>query len=338
MKINITGVIDPFWNEGEYKQIIENIQNASPDEHIEVFINSPGGEVFTGFAIANMLKMHKGEVSTVVTGQASSIAGIIFLAGDKRKAFKNSQIMFHRASTMAVGNALELREVAEDLQGIDNLLIDNVTEISGFERDDIVAKMDKEWFIYGGKDMKNLGFVDEIIDEEAEEKKDNKEKQPVFNYKGYKTLKKYLNIRSQSMTDEEIKDLQEQLEALKKENEELKEKLKEEEEVEEEEEMEDVEEEEEEEEEEEMEDDSKRILDLLEISGVEISKDLREAIKNKVDARDHALNILKNSKPVKGKKKSNIGSVPSENKPQGEDLDSKAKKNLEFIKNIVRRK
>lgn len=85
---------------------------------INLYINSPGGSVFEGIAIYNMLKRHPAQVNVYVDGVAASIASVIAMAGDTIHMPKNTMLMIHNPWTFAMGNAAELRKVAEDLDRI----------------------------------------------------------------------------------------------------------------------------------------------------------------------------------------------------------------------------
>lgn len=85
---------------------------------INLYINSPGGSVFEGVAIHNMLKRHKAKVNVYIDALAASIASVIAMAGDTIFMPKNSMMMIHNPWTFAMGNAAELRKVADDLDRI----------------------------------------------------------------------------------------------------------------------------------------------------------------------------------------------------------------------------
>ncbi|MEV2311986.1 head maturation protease, ClpP-related, partial [Paenibacillus larvae] len=85
-----------------------------------LYINSPGGSVFEGIAIHNMLKRHKAKVNVYVDALAASIASVIAMAGDTIYMPKNSMLMIHNPWIFAWGNAAEMRKIADDLDRIGN--------------------------------------------------------------------------------------------------------------------------------------------------------------------------------------------------------------------------
>jgi ATP-dependent protease ClpP protease subunit len=82
-------------------------------DHIDLHLNSPGGEAFEGIAIANVLRQHKADVTVWVDGIAASAASVIAMAGDEIVMSIGAQFMIHDASLVTMGNAEELRKDAE---------------------------------------------------------------------------------------------------------------------------------------------------------------------------------------------------------------------------------
>lgn len=85
---------------------------------INLHINSPGGSVFEGIAIGNMLKQHKAHVTAHVDALAASIASVIVASCDEVIMPENSMLMIHNPMMGIFGNALELRKAAESLDKI----------------------------------------------------------------------------------------------------------------------------------------------------------------------------------------------------------------------------
>ena len=89
---------------------------------INVRINSPGGNVFDGVAIANAIKSHPAKTVVYIDGIAASIASIIALAGDEVVMAENAFFMFHEAWSITIGSAEDLRKEADLLDKIDGVL------------------------------------------------------------------------------------------------------------------------------------------------------------------------------------------------------------------------
>ena len=96
----------------------DDLDDLGDVKTINLHINSPGGSVFEGIAIHNMLKMHKAKINVYVDGLAASIASVIAMSGDTIFMPENSMLMIHNPWTVAMGNSKELRKQADDLDRI----------------------------------------------------------------------------------------------------------------------------------------------------------------------------------------------------------------------------
>ncbi len=129
---------------------------------INLHVNSPGGNVFDGLAIANALRAHSARVVTHIDGLAASIASIIALAGDEVRIADNAFLMIHDPFTVVVGNATEMRDTADLLDKIGGSLVNEYVKKTGLGVDAIKQYMaDETWFT--AEDAVDLGFADTII-------------------------------------------------------------------------------------------------------------------------------------------------------------------------------
>jgi ATP-dependent protease ClpP protease subunit len=85
---------------------------AIGDRPVEVQINSPGGDMFEGFAIYNVLREHPQAITVKIMGMAASAASIIAMAGDTIEIGAASFIMIHNCEVVAVGNRHDMAETA----------------------------------------------------------------------------------------------------------------------------------------------------------------------------------------------------------------------------------
>lgn len=91
---------------------------------INIKLNSPGGSVSDGLAIANYLRDHKAKVTITVMGQASSIASVIASAADEVIMGTGAWMLVHQPWTVAIGNSDEMRSIAGDLDAINNSIME----------------------------------------------------------------------------------------------------------------------------------------------------------------------------------------------------------------------
>lgn len=128
---------------------------------LTVRLNSPGGSVFEGIALANALRAHPAEVTVQVEGLAASIASIIALAGDRVVMMPHSMIMIHEASGLSIGNASDMRQMAELLDKISDNLADAYAEKAGGTRDEWRSRMLAETW-YSADEAVEAGLADEV--------------------------------------------------------------------------------------------------------------------------------------------------------------------------------
>lgn len=115
--------------------------------NITVAINSPGGDVFDAVAIYNLLRQKDAKVTTRVDGIAASAASIIAQAGDRRVMVSGSQMMIHKAWTIAIGDSDEMAKVAEILAKQDSIIAGIYADRSEGEKDTFTDLMAEEsWF------------------------------------------------------------------------------------------------------------------------------------------------------------------------------------------------
>lgn len=134
-----------------------------------VRINSLGGDVVDGTAIANSFKLHDGDVLMRIEGWACSQTTVIACAGDRVEAFDNAMYMVHRSSTIVWGNVKALRDTANLLEKIDGQMIATYCAKTGQSEEAITALVDGEidgtWLT--AAEAKEHGFIDAVIDEPA---------------------------------------------------------------------------------------------------------------------------------------------------------------------------
>lgn len=135
---------------------------------IVVRINSPGGDVWDGLAIHNMLRSAKGNVTTVVEGLAASAASIVAMAGDDVAIYPSAQLMIHSAWTIAMGNSSDFREVADVLDKIDGTLAEIYSTKTGRPSEEFKQIMSKDSY-YTASESLELGLVNRVVDVDKKE-------------------------------------------------------------------------------------------------------------------------------------------------------------------------
>nr|DAL96919.1 MAG TPA: Putative ATP dependent Clp protease [Caudoviricetes sp.] len=133
---------------------------------LNIYINSPGGDVFAGQAIHSMLKRHKAHKNVYIDGLAASIASVVVMAGDTIFMPKNAMMMIHNPWTWGIGNAAEFRKLAEDLDKVRESLIAAYEGRSALTRDEIIEIMDSETWLTADECLE-YGFCD-VVEKEKQ--------------------------------------------------------------------------------------------------------------------------------------------------------------------------
>lgn len=143
----------------DFKNDLDKLGDIST---LNVYINSPGGDVFAGQAIHSMLKRHKATVNVYIDGLAASIASVIAMAGDKVIMPKNAMMMIHNPWTFAVGNAEDFRKMADDLDKInESIKAAYLGKAKDLEEEKLTELMDAETWLTAD-DAISYGLIDEI--------------------------------------------------------------------------------------------------------------------------------------------------------------------------------
>lgn len=137
-------------------------------EIIHVRLNTPGGNVFDGTAIANSIKQLKAKTIIHIDGLAASIGSIIALSGDETLMAENAFFMFHEAWSLAIGNAENMREEADLLDKIDGVLANTYAKKTGKKIDEIKELMKAETWLTAEEALE-MRMID-AIEEDGEEK------------------------------------------------------------------------------------------------------------------------------------------------------------------------
>lgn len=153
------------WDYTSPNKIQQALQDANGDD-VEFHVNSPGGEVFSGYDIYNMIKAYEGKTTSKLIGLAASCASFIPMASDKVLASQMAMMMIHGASTITQGNQHNHEHTREFLAKVDNTIVKAYTLRNGKTDEEMLELMAKETWLTPDE-MLELGLIDEIIGEES---------------------------------------------------------------------------------------------------------------------------------------------------------------------------
>ncbi|MGZ8662326.1 MAG: ATP-dependent Clp protease proteolytic subunit, partial [Actinomycetota bacterium] len=141
-----------------------HLESEDPEKDIHLYINSPGGEVASGFAIYDTMQFIKPDVSTIVMGQAASFAAFLLLAGakGKRYALPHARVLLHKPHGGAQGQAVDIEIQAKEITRYRQLLEQLISMHTGQDVDKVTKDTDRD-FILTADESKEYGIIDEII-------------------------------------------------------------------------------------------------------------------------------------------------------------------------------
>lgn len=145
------------------KSVKEQIDKAGSFSKIAVRINSPGGDAFEGVAIYNLLRSTGKSIEVFVDGIAASSASIIAMAGDTISMGHNAMMMIHNAWSMCVGEAADLRKMADVLDKVSGSIAQTYVDRTGRSADEVKALMDAETWM-SAEDCVRDGFATAIAE------------------------------------------------------------------------------------------------------------------------------------------------------------------------------
>lgn len=150
---------DPWTGGGVTAKRVAGALRAIGNKDVTVKINSPGGDMFEGIAIYNLLRAHPAKVSVEILGWAASAASIIAMAGDKIAMGTGTFMMVHNAWGVVIGNRHDMVEASSLFESFDGAIADIYEARTGLNRKAIEKLMDAETFM-GPTEAVKQGFAD----------------------------------------------------------------------------------------------------------------------------------------------------------------------------------
>lgn len=140
----------------------------SSEQPIQMFINCPGGEVYSGLAIYDTMQFISAPVQTTCVGIAMSFGSVVLMAGEKGKRFAlpNSRIMIHQGSSGFRGNTPDVEVQAREILSLREILESIYGEHTGQKRDKLRKDMERDYFM-SPKEALDYGLIDEVISPKA---------------------------------------------------------------------------------------------------------------------------------------------------------------------------
>lgn len=140
------------------------LDSTGSDSDITLYINSPGGVVYSGLAIYDTIQTLNADVATVCTGMAASMASVLLAAGTKgkRSILPHSRVMIHQPMGGAEGQASDIEITAREILKLKQELYEILVKHTGKTMEEITRDADRDFWMTAEEAL-NYGMVDEII-------------------------------------------------------------------------------------------------------------------------------------------------------------------------------
>ncbi|MDI6861454.1 MAG: ATP-dependent Clp endopeptidase proteolytic subunit ClpP [Caldisericia bacterium] len=141
------------------------LEAEDPERDINLYINSPGGEVTAGLAIYDTMQFIKAPVSTICVGQAASMAAVLLAAGAKNKRFAlpNTRILIHQPWGGVQGQAKDIEIVAREIIRVKNKINEILSKHTGQPLEKIEKDTDRDYYMTS-YEAKEYGIIDEVLE------------------------------------------------------------------------------------------------------------------------------------------------------------------------------
>jgi ATP-dependent Clp protease, protease subunit len=141
-----------------------HLESEEPEKDINLYINSPGGDLTTLFAMYDTIQYIKPDVSTIVMGQAASAAAVLSLAGEKGKryALPHARILLHQPHGGAEGQAVDIEIQAKEMVRNRELMNEIIAKHTGQPIERVSKDTDRDYILTAERAVE-YGAVDEII-------------------------------------------------------------------------------------------------------------------------------------------------------------------------------
>ncbi|MCI5980174.1 MAG: ATP-dependent Clp endopeptidase proteolytic subunit ClpP [Muribaculaceae bacterium] len=141
------------------------LDSADPGKDVSIYVNSPGGSVYSGLGIYDTMQYIQSDVSTICTGMAASMAAVLLVAGQKGKRFalKHSRVMIHQPMGGIQGQASDIEITSREILKLKKELYTIISEHSGQPYDKVYADSDRDYWMTSDEALK-YGMIDKVLE------------------------------------------------------------------------------------------------------------------------------------------------------------------------------
>jgi ATP-dependent Clp protease, protease subunit len=141
-----------------------HLESDNPDKDINIYINSPGGDITALFAIYDTMQFIKPDISTICFGQAASAAAVLLAAGKpgKRLALPHSRVLLHQPWGQAGGQATDVELAAKEILRMRTMLDELLSRHTGQTVERIHKDTERD-YVLSADEAKEYGIIDDVI-------------------------------------------------------------------------------------------------------------------------------------------------------------------------------
>ena len=141
-----------------------HLESEDPDKDISIYINSPGGSVYSGLAIYDTMQFIKPDVQTICVGIAMSMGALLLAGGaaGKRMALPNAKILIHQVSSAFQGQATDIEIHAREIIDVRRRLDEIIAHHTGQSLEKVRADTERDYFM-SSDEAKEYGIIDRVI-------------------------------------------------------------------------------------------------------------------------------------------------------------------------------
>ena len=143
-----------------------HLESEDPDKDISIYINSPGGSVYSGLAVYDTMQFIKPDVQTICVGIAMSMGALLLGGGakGKRMALPNAKILIHQVSSGFQGQATDIEIHAREVIELRRRLDEIIAQHSGQDIEKVRTDTERDYFM-SSEEAKEYGIIDRVISE-----------------------------------------------------------------------------------------------------------------------------------------------------------------------------
>jgi ATP-dependent Clp protease protease subunit len=140
------------------------LESSDARSDVQIYINSPGGEVYSGLGIYDTMQYVNMDVATICTGIAASMAAVLLCAGakGKRTALKHARVMIHQPLGGIGGKVSDIMISVNEMRKIKEELYEIIANHSGQPLDKVMADSDRDYWMRA-LEAKEYGMIDEVL-------------------------------------------------------------------------------------------------------------------------------------------------------------------------------